>query len=252
MTNGHRIPQDAGDTVRDLQRRLIAQERRPGVPNVRQYIGNGIGPQARHIIDWNDVNIFQNGWYYSDELSINGPDQESAWIGQVIVAKGGHGIMEVWQHSGSLTAEPMRFTRSFHYHQPPELPEFSAWAQVGVDIRPDTDWIYVGSGGSASNFVGTWTNFGPGHTPARYRRRSGITYVQGLVTGGGTGTQIFGMPVGFRPEASPGETDPKLVMSGMTDAGEGRIDVFPSGGIVHINGGTSFVSLSKLIFPADQ
>lgn len=150
MTNGHRIPQDAGDTIRDLQRRLIAQERRPGVPNIKQYIGNGIAPQARHIIDWNDVNIFQNGWYYSEELSINGPDQESAWIGQVIVAKGGHGIMQVWQHSAGTTGAPVSYVRSFHYHGPPEPPEFSTWRSQG-DTWQSFGSIVAPEGGSFSN-----------------------------------------------------------------------------------------------------
>lgn len=61
----------------------------------------------------------------------------------------------------------------------------------------DTPWIYVGTAG-APPFLNGWSNYGTGFTPARFCRRAGITYVQGLIQGGTSATVAFTLPIGFR------------------------------------------------------
>lgn len=127
MTDGHRIPQDGGDVIRSLQRRVAALERRRGISNMEQYIGFGIAPHARRIGDWNDVTIHNNGWYFSAVNALNSPDTTKMWLGQVIVTHDGHGLMQVWEHGGA--GAPPQYIRQFHTHDL-SPPVFTAWTLV--------------------------------------------------------------------------------------------------------------------------
>jgi hypothetical protein len=128
VTDGHRIPQDAGDLVRNLQRRIGALERRGGVSNIKQYLGFGIAPHARRIMNWNDVNIFNNGWYFSDPDALNSPDGTKMWVGQVIATHSGPGIQMVWEHGG--VGAPANYIRQFHSHTSTDPPSYTAWTLV--------------------------------------------------------------------------------------------------------------------------
>lgn len=59
-----------------------------------------------------------------------------------------------------------------------------------VQLEADTGWITPTLGGA-------WTAL-PGRAP-QYRRKNGIVYIRGRVSGSGT-TNIFVLPVGFRME----------------------------------------------------
>lgn len=195
MTSGHRIPQDGRDVISDHSRRIIALERRRGVSNIEAYVGNGIAPYARLITDWNDVSLLQNGWYMSDILTVNSPDETKQFLGHVVVARSGHGIMEVWEHSDGL-GTPSKFTRQFHYHNPPTLPEFSPW----VMATGTTSWVtpILGNG---------WIAYGVPHQPVRYCIHNGMTLLLGAMKNGITGTTVFLLPPTFRPSSIAIETN---------------------------------------------
>jgi hypothetical protein len=127
MTSGHRIPQNADDWMRDLERRLTHLERRPAVSTAAEILGPAIGPQARQVLDWNSDEACFNGWLWSDETALNVPSL-GIWIGMVITTSAGHGIQQVWSHEHSGFPTPVHYIRTYHRHDPHEVAEFGTWA----------------------------------------------------------------------------------------------------------------------------
>ena len=104
---------------------------------------------------------------------------------------------------------------------------------------PDVPWTNV------TLFYNSWVNYGGGFTVARYCRRGGVVYLQGLVRLGNAGT-IFHVPAGFKPSAG-------TLIFGPADAGTGaRIDVDTAGNVVFGGGNNAFVSLAGISYPAEQ
>jgi hypothetical protein len=112
--------------AKETGRRLGTLDRRPSPRTAQDLLGQGFGPTATLIQDWNDPVASFNGYYYSVEnLSLNSPDSGEAWVG-IVVAETDNvaGIQEVWtSHSGS---PPRRFTRR--------------WSTTGSAVT-FTDWI---------------------------------------------------------------------------------------------------------------
>jgi hypothetical protein len=125
MTN--RIPQGADGWMRDVERRLLAVERRPAIASAAQILGPNISPAATQIVDWNSDAACFNGWVWSDAGSLNGPDIVRIWIGMVITTNVGHGMQIAYSHDPGLTA-PEPWLRTFHRHGSGTVPFFSAWA----------------------------------------------------------------------------------------------------------------------------
>jgi hypothetical protein len=112
-----------------------------------------------------------------------------------------------------------------------------AMARIADSAFPaDTGWLIP-------TMVNGWVNFAGGHVPCRYRKYNGTVYLQGLVMNGAGG--IFTLPPGFRPGAI-------LVTGAQSNAGFARIDVNPDGTVVYLTGGTAWLSLNQIAFPADQ
>lgn len=59
-------------------------------------------------------------------------------------------------------------------------------------------WRIVGAAGQPA-FQNSWVNFNSGYAPARFAKRNGIVYVEGLVRGGPANVPIFTLPAGCRP-----------------------------------------------------
>lgn len=125
----HRIPQDGGDWMRDIERRLRHAERRPAVAAASDILGPSIGPAAKQIIDWQASESLFNGWVWSDLGSLNSPDGSKVWIGMVISTNVGHGLQQAWSHPPGTTTAPLRYIRTFHRHLG-ESTVFSAWTVV--------------------------------------------------------------------------------------------------------------------------
>lgn len=99
--------------------------------------------------------------------------------------------------------------------------------------------------------VNSWANFGAPYANARYMRKNGIVYVQGMVKTGAKGTVIFTLPTGFRPAAD-------LAFSAQI---QGRTTTLASTGtahnhdiafatvriIVHVDGTVEFANVSTAV-----
>lgn len=235
MVSNHRIVTDGSDWMRDVERRVNRQERRPAPVDVKAVFGTAINQRARQIADWNDPEALRNGWYYTESFGIHSPDPDYMWMGECIVTYEGHGTQVLWSHGAPVLYQ---FARTFHWHEN-EAPDFAAWQQVypPVVTQTDTDWI------NATLNVG-WENYGGGFTVARYRRLSGIVYLQGLVRFG-SGV-IFQLQDGFKPSGG-------TLIFDVDDAGSNsRIDVDSNGNVTFNSGNNAYVSLTQIQFPADQ
>lgn len=128
MTEGGRIPQNATDWMRGMERRISALERRGGIASPRALLGNGIGPMATRTVDWNSNDTLLNGWYFSDALSINSPNPTYAWLGMVIASYPGHGLQVVWSHNLAAPSAVLNYVRQYHRHASENVAEFTAWS----------------------------------------------------------------------------------------------------------------------------
>lgn len=95
-----------------------------------------------------------------------------------------------------------------------------------------------------------WSNYGAPWT-AKYRKVHGLVYIEGLATGGATGSTIFTLPPGYRPLTSTMRTQIAQVNIAM------RVD-YNADGTVLLQGestgaraGTGWVSVAAS-FPAEQ
>ena len=70
--------------------------------------------------------------------------------------------------------------------------------------RRQQPWIVIGSGvGIAPAWIGAWGPVGGGTpAPAFFKDTLGFVHLRGRVTGGANGTNVFTLPVGYRPDAT--------------------------------------------------
>lgn len=131
------------------------------------------------------------------------------------------GVLEVFQegtHTLPLGQYDQIYQRYTTYvgdawHRRHYSSSWNAWRALDVD----SGWKYP-------TFQNGWSNYS-GYEVARYRKRNGIVYVNGLVKDGSIGT-IFTLESGFRPPA-------RLIMSGLSasNTGVGRFDIHTDGRI---------------------
>lgn len=108
-------------------------------------------------------------------------------------------------------------------------------------FRQDTGWI-------APTLLNGWIDYGATFSTAAYRRRNGITYLDGLIKNGTIGAVVFNLPLRFRPRSLT-----RLFPSvDGTNTANARIDIGDNGDVVVVAGNNGFVSLAGISFPADQ
>lgn len=113
-------------------------------------------------------------------------------------------------------------------------------ANPAAKFTGDTAWTYpLLSGG--------WTAYGSGFAPARYRKLiTGEVQLQGLIKGGAAGSNIFQLPVGYRPDSS-------LLFAIQRNANvAGRVDIMADGQVWPQLTDPGWTSLSGIQFYADQ
>lgn len=85
-----------------------------------------------------------------------------------------------------------------------------------ADIGEDAVW-------TTPTLLGTWVEYSTSWgTPGYYKDPSGTVYLRGMVSGGTLGTDLFVLPVGFRPKGR------KIIMTSATNVA-GRLDITNDG-----------------------
>jgi hypothetical protein len=120
-----RIITNGDDWMRDMEKRVTREERRPAPPSFADQLGPGVTQRARAIMDWSDPGVLRNGWYYSEPLSLNTPDYDTPWIGETIVTFDGRGVQKL-----SSMTDDRKFQRRFSFGSS-AVPTFTAWQHTG-------------------------------------------------------------------------------------------------------------------------
>lgn len=105
------------DWMRDIERRVLREERRPVIRNATDIVGPGIGPYTKRVTDWDTDAPAVNGFFYSvANQIINSPDDTLDWMGLVEANPNGQGLQRVWQYITDVTdpnPSPTLYTRAF-------------------------------------------------------------------------------------------------------------------------------------------
>lgn len=105
------------------------------------------------------------------------------------------------------------------------------------DFLTAPGWAYIGGASPAPGFVGTWTNYGSPFQTARFTKdRDGFVMLEGHVTNGAAGSDIFYLPLGYRPTK-------QILVPAHTNTGYGHLSIGINGQVTHMSGGTLTVSL---------
>lgn len=125
MPGNHRIITNASDWMRDIERRLTHEERRPRVSQASDLMGPGLGPHAVQTNDWSGPDTEFNGYFYSPPGTRNAPDGTRWWMGYSITQADGFGVQHVWDYRGTTSPVEAK-TRRFSFTGGMRV--FSTWA----------------------------------------------------------------------------------------------------------------------------
>lgn len=102
---------------------------------------------------------------------------------------------------------------------------------------------YFGAAGNPA-LSGAWLAYGLGfEDPGMYRDPFNRVYLLGTVKSGAAGSIIANLTAGYRPKN-------REIFTVTTDTGPGRVDVAGNGDVIHVSGGTGFVSLASIHYRA--
>ena len=119
-------------------------------------------------------------------------------------------------------------------------------AKTDLLAVPDTTWREIGATNQPA-FLNGWLNYDVTYNSAAFRKDAlGYVHLKGLVRSGGVGSDIFVLPVGYRPAL-------RAIFAGLNASNNavGRIDVLPTGNISPQLTSNSWVSLEGITFKAE-
>lgn len=190
--NAYRTQQSADDWMREMEKRMLHEERRPLIRNAADILGPGIAPYTNEIQDWSAPATMLNGFYFTRPGAINSPDGSQYWIGQTQATSDGAGYELVHQFdpvTGVITGDS--YIRYF-YTPVGGQTIYTDWGTAGgggggggagTVIVQDEGTVVVARA-STINFVGTGVTASTGPT--------GVATV--TIPGGGSGGGGSGAP----------------------------------------------------------
>ena len=115
-----------------------------------------------------------------------------------------------------------------------------------LSVNGQTGNITVGhdSGWQSASLINGFVHYGGAYEPARYRRKNGVVYLQGLIKGGTAGSPIFHLPSDFRPSK-------RLIFAIIGNGNIARIDIDVNGVVIASVHYPQFMSLSGISFVVD-
>lgn len=125
MTRNWRYQIDADDWMRHMEKRVMAEERRPVIRDASDLLGEGFDTTAHQTFDWNGDPQRLNGYWWSDEnLVLNSPDDTKSWMGFTEGNDQGEGIQVVWTMEDNLLEQWQR-----RFSTENEVTTYSPWVQ---------------------------------------------------------------------------------------------------------------------------
>lgn len=101
------------------------------------------------------------------------------------------------------------------------------------------------AGGVEPYFYNSWVNYGaPFYDAAFMKDPLGFVHLRGLIKSGATTATMFILPIGYRPAK-------QHIFTSLAADVVCRIDVYPTGIVFHVSGGTNaYLSLDPITFQA--
>lgn len=124
------------DWMRDQERRVLHESRRPSIHNAAALMGPGLAAHTVQIDDWNDDITAFNGFFYSEPGARNSPDVDKFWMGYVLANDENYGYMRVYEYRPEPDA--------------PDIPIVSyvrTFAALSGSLRTFGQWRIGGAGG---------------------------------------------------------------------------------------------------------
>jgi len=127
--NSWRAPQDAADWMREVEKRILHEERRPNIRTASDLMGPGLSPYSILINDWNAAETNFNGFFHTDPGALHTPDSTRYWMGTSQATPEGFGLQRVTEYQGGRTdATWPRLTYIRKFFTPPGTQrQFSVW-----------------------------------------------------------------------------------------------------------------------------
>jgi hypothetical protein len=127
--NSWRIPVGAEDWMREVEKRILHEERRPNIRTASDIMGPGLGPYSVLINDWNAAETAFNGMFHSDPNALNSPRVDGYWMGTSQATPDGYGLQKVTEYRDEASWPGGTWVRKF-FTPPGTQRQFSAWALV--------------------------------------------------------------------------------------------------------------------------
>lgn len=112
--NGWRQAITGQDWARDMEKRVLHEERRPQIRTAADIMGPSLGPYAIRTDDWNSDEAAFNGILYTEPGALNSPDIAAYWMGTTMGTADGFGVQHLWEYRAASISDPIReFIRRF-------------------------------------------------------------------------------------------------------------------------------------------
>jgi|SRR5262245_5649356 len=133
----------ANDWMRQVEKRLLREERRPQVHSASDLMGPGLGPYTVPTADWNSPETQFNGMFMSQPGAVNSPDGSTGWIGMTQGTADGGGYQLAYDVDPTTCTSTGQAKIRFFCTPPGGLPTFG-------------DWTDLSTGGAAALAAYTW------------------------------------------------------------------------------------------------
>lgn len=174
MVKNYPTVTDAEGYIRETEKRIANQERRPMVKRASDLLGPGIAPYAVQIDHWNADEATFNGTFWTAPGDTGAPDLTHWWVGQTEASSDGFGVQQVVTFHDSALFPPITRRRQFYDPGNGNI-TYSNWVSqhhiaIGDALTSEGD----AGGDGAFNLNGDGTVSIPGLIPndTPYMRRS--------------------------------------------------------------------------------
>jgi len=124
-----RVVETADDWMRQQEKRIMHEERRPRISKASDLLGPGIASYTVEVQDWSQETTHFNGMFHSLPGAANTPEEGVAFLGFTLMSQGGEGQQTVWSHDATDSGPVRTYTRTMRTGG--TTPEFSGWELMG-------------------------------------------------------------------------------------------------------------------------
>lgn len=149
MSRNWPVAQTQADWMRQQEKRVLHQERRPSAASASDLLGPGFGPTAVELVDWNSDEAAFNGFFWSGPGAINSPDPNAYWLGTIISQDQLFGVQQIVERTGTR-----KYIRRFSGLGGSTVRSYTPWQSTSANVTGA--WSAIATVGGAVP-TGAWT-----------------------------------------------------------------------------------------------